>query len=125
VVSKYLDGREAQPTKIMGAQKALTLVKNQWRQKTTSSVFLVRIHVCRTIAPAMIAVWRGVQEGRKESSSAMGNSRHGSSTQCTEKVIEIETECLEVDCRGNKPSAPRHGEYAEHARRLVGRLRYP
>ena len=40
----------------MGAQNARTLVKNQWRTKTTSSVFLVRIHVWLTIAPAMMAV---------------------------------------------------------------------
>lgn len=40
----------------MGAQNARTLVKNQWRTKTTSSVFLVRIHVWLTIAPAMVAV---------------------------------------------------------------------
>jgi len=38
---------------MIGAQNARTLVKNQCRQNTTSSVFLVRIHVCRTIAPAM------------------------------------------------------------------------
>jgi hypothetical protein len=48
----------------MGAQKARTLVKNQWRTKTTSSVFFVRIHVWLTIAPAMVAfVARG---GRAE-----------------------------------------------------------
>jgi len=41
---------------MMGAQNARTLVKNQWRTKTTSSVFLVRIHVWLTIAPAMVAV---------------------------------------------------------------------
>jgi hypothetical protein len=41
--------------KIMGAQNARTLVKNQWRTKTTSSVFLVRIHVWLRIAPAMMA----------------------------------------------------------------------
>lgn len=40
---------------MIGAQNARTLVKNQCRQNTTSSVFLVRIHVCRTIAPAMFA----------------------------------------------------------------------
>jgi len=38
---------------MMGAQKARTLVKNQWRQKTTRRFFFVRIHVWRTIAPAM------------------------------------------------------------------------
>jgi hypothetical protein len=51
---------------MMGAQNARTLVKNQCRQNTTSSVFFVRIHVCRMIAPAMIVVscprWaRGVE----------------------------------------------------------------
>jgi hypothetical protein len=40
----------------MGAQKARTLVKNHCRTKTTSSVFLVRIHVWLTIAGAMVAV---------------------------------------------------------------------
>jgi hypothetical protein len=39
---------------MMGAQNARTLVKNQCRQKTTSRVFFVRIHVCRMIAPAMV-----------------------------------------------------------------------
>jgi hypothetical protein len=50
----------------MGAQNARTLVKNQCRQNTTSSVFFVRIHVCRMIAPAIVVVswphWaRGVE----------------------------------------------------------------
>lgn len=40
---------------MMGAQNARTLVKNQWRTKTTSSVFFVRIHVWLTMAPAMVA----------------------------------------------------------------------
>ena len=40
---------------MMGAQKARTLVKNQWRQKTTRRFFFVRIHVWRTIAPAIVA----------------------------------------------------------------------
>jgi hypothetical protein len=39
-----------QHTKIMGAQKARTLVKNHCRHATMSSVFLVRIHVWRSIA---------------------------------------------------------------------------
>lgn len=40
---------------MMGAQNARTLVKNQCRQNTTNSVFFVRIHVCRTIAPAILS----------------------------------------------------------------------
>lgn len=52
----------------MGAQNARMLVKNQWRTKTTSSVFLVRIHVCLTIAPAMVAL-AGKDRGPVESSS--------------------------------------------------------
>ena len=41
----------------MGAQNARTLVKNQWRTKTTRSVFFVRIHVWVAIAPAMVDVY--------------------------------------------------------------------
>jgi hypothetical protein len=53
---------------------ARTLVKNHWRTKTTSSVFLVRIHVWLTIAPAMVAVvcaWNVWRKGRQESGFAI------------------------------------------------------
>jgi hypothetical protein len=57
---------------MMGAQKARTLVKNQWRTKTTSSVFLVRIHVWLTIAPAMVAA---VARGGRAEGASLGSSR--------------------------------------------------
>lgn len=37
---------------MIGAQKARTLVKNQWRQKTTSRFFFVSVHDCRKKAMA-------------------------------------------------------------------------
>lgn len=37
-------------TKIIGAQNARMLVKNQWRTKTTFSVFFVSVHVWERIA---------------------------------------------------------------------------
>lgn len=51
---------QLQHTKMMGAQKARTLVKNHCRHATMSSVFFVRTHVCLIIA--MIGV--GAREGR-------------------------------------------------------------
>jgi len=40
---------------MIGAQNARMDVKNQCRTKTTSSVFLVSVHVCEK-KPAMVAV---------------------------------------------------------------------
>ena len=45
----------------MGAQNARMLVKNQWRTKTTMSVFFVSVHVCDRIAMAALKALVGVQ----------------------------------------------------------------
>lgn len=49
-------------TKIMGAQKARTLVKNHCRHATMSSVFFVRIHVWLRIAIAVVVAPSGALE---------------------------------------------------------------
>lgn len=51
-----------QPTKIMGAQKARTLVKNHCRHATMSSVFFVRIHVWLRIAMVCVVAHLGAFE---------------------------------------------------------------
>lgn len=55
--SEREDGR----TKIIGAQNARMLVKNQWRTKTTMRVFFVSVHVCDRIAMAALEALVGVQ----------------------------------------------------------------
>lgn len=51
-----------QHTKMMGAQKARTLVKNHCRHATMSSVFFVRIHVWLRIAMAVVVAPLGALE---------------------------------------------------------------
>jgi hypothetical protein len=77
----------ASHTKMMGAQKARTLVKNHCRTPTISSVFFVRIHVCLRIAMAMGAGARGegggwrtllLCPGRKTRINSSGRQKAGS-----------------------------------------------
>lgn len=67
---------------MMGAQNARILVKNQWRTKTTRSVFLVRVHVCEKTAMAAFNARGATQRGRwyRNTQMAMGRAAEERST---------------------------------------------
>ena len=63
-VSKRTTSAKVAHTKMMGAQKARTMVKNHCRTPTISRFFFVRIQVCLRIAMAVGASARGEGVGR-------------------------------------------------------------
>jgi hypothetical protein len=100
---------------MIGAQNARTLVKNQCRQNTTSSVFLVRIHVCRTIAPAMFAFLpaQGALEAESTQEAPRSGIRRGGVVLITART---QTCLANVLAQERNSKARREGEQKEKTR---------